>query len=148
MREIKFRVWTGTTMEERVVAGKLGAFYVEGIDPKDTASMSPFNTKYHDTTPIMQYTGITDYDGKEIWEDDIVKVYWANDYQSEDEGEVTANDDQALACIQRVTQREPGQGYACDKDNGEYTPWLGDTDELVVKVIGNIYQNPELLKKK
>ena len=45
-REIKFRVWTGQEMEHRIMVGFLGAFYVQGIDEKDSASMSPFNTKY------------------------------------------------------------------------------------------------------
>ena len=42
--ETKFRVWTGMKMDYDVVVGKLGAFYVAGLDPKDSASMSPANT--------------------------------------------------------------------------------------------------------
>ena len=70
-REIKFRAWNGASMEINVMAGFLGAFYVQGIDPEDSASMSPFNTKL-EGVELMQFTGLHDRNGKEIYEGDIV----------------------------------------------------------------------------
>lgn len=70
-REIKFRAWTGISMEYNVVAGVAGAFYAL-IDPNDSAGLSP-TSKYYSGTPIMQSTGLKDRNGKEIYEGDIFK---------------------------------------------------------------------------
>jgi hypothetical protein len=121
-REIKFRIWTGLQMEYNIMAGFLGAFYVQGIDEKDSASMSPFNTKYEDA-PLMQFIGIKDPSGKEIYEGDIIK---------------SAN----------------GIGIVKIENGHSYYELLKEVDPMLrnngasywENVIGNIYENPDLLK--
>lgn len=78
-RELKFRAWNGMELVYDITVGRFGNFYVNpgdkknGLDPKDSASLTPFNTKYPDSVPIMQYAGLKDKAGKEIYEGDIVK---------------------------------------------------------------------------
>ena len=128
MREIKFRAWTGMEMEYRIVVGKLGSFYVEGLDPKDSACMSPFNTKYGEQTPIMQFTGLHDKNGKEIYEGDIVNYGDYSDgsgpcdYVVEWSAEDAAFKGRAIHELDMVAGLDP---------SGE--------------VIGNIYENPGLI---
>jgi uncharacterized phage protein (TIGR01671 family) len=87
MEEVRFRVWNGQAMVYDVMAGKFGVFYVNpynnGIDENDSASLSPFNTKYPDNIILMQSTGVTDKEGNGIFKDDILsdgkntfRVYW------------------------------------------------------------------------
>lgn len=135
MREMKFRVWTGSAMEYRLVVGALGAFYVEGIDPKDSACLSPFNTKYSDQVPVMQFTGLCDKNGKEIYEGDIVR-----------------NDDKyypinpVIYCAEIINDHDGDwDEWYCGfcLEDVDHTPLSSD-----VEVIGNIYEHPELLKGK
>jgi hypothetical protein len=112
-------------MEYRLVVGKLGAFYVEGIDPNDSACISPFNTKYSEQTPIMQFTGLLDKNGKDIYEGDILAGH--------DDGNVEVRWGQC----EWWCSFSDGNGIGLD----EMCIWFGNCCE----VIGNIYQNGELL---
>jgi hypothetical protein len=121
---IKVRVWTGSQMEYNVMAGFLGSFYVQGIDEKDSASISQFNTKYPEYCPTMLFTQLTDKIGKEIWQGDIIKTPrgdWGVIVYKAPFFEVTVSENESC-----MYTRE----------------WFAD-----VEVIGNIYENPDLLTK-
>ncbi|HMG16750.1 MAG TPA: YopX family protein [Saprospiraceae bacterium] len=123
-REIKFRVWNGSNMELNVMVGFLGAFYVQGIDEKDSASMSPFNTKYFSETPVMQFTGMNDKNENEIYEGDIVRFLSWRD------------------ALQRMEEKKMVVEFA----RGFFIPLVSFGDNCKdYEVIGNIYENPELI---
>lgn len=115
-------------MEYRVVAGALGAFYAEGLDPKDTASISPHNTIYSSFTPVMQFTGLLDKNRVEIYEGDVV-IERMPGSSTEYRGVVEWNKNSAAFMINEGTI---------------YMKALLETTEK--EVLGNIYENPELLK--
>jgi uncharacterized phage protein (TIGR01671 family) len=118
-------------MEHRVVAGTLGAFYAEGIDPKDSACISPFNTKYSDQTPIMQFIGQTDQNGVEIYEGDILMVTVDRCRAFMTEPFIVEFLDGAF---QLINTMDSSEGYF----------WIDVVDNSA-KVIGNIHENSELL---
>ena len=111
-------------MEYRVVAGELGAFYVEGLDPKDSASMIPFNTKYSEQIPVMQYTGLKYKNGMKIYEGDIFQ------------------DEEDMSC----NFVEWDSTYGGWTTNEWFTPMELATEAENMEVIGNIYETPEVLK--
>lgn len=106
MREIKFRAWDGKSM-------------VFHSDLKQIAMSEAVGYYNWGNLEIMQYTGLRDKNGKEIYEGDIVKGLGYD----EDLSEVIL---------------EPSGGF--------YYAWseYGHSAEDI-EVIGNIYENPELL---
>lgn len=127
-RELKFRIWNGLEMVYDITTGKFGTFYVnpekgDGLNPEDTASLTVNTTKYHEGTPLMQFIGLTDKNGQEIYEGDILKS------NSDHLMEVCWNDRFSSFCLQR--------------NNWMFLHYFGEAvDAKDCEVIGNIYQNP------
>ena len=65
-------------MEYNVMTGKFGTFFVNpsdnGSHPTDLASINPNNTKYPEEVALMQYTGVKDTSGHDIYEGDLVNI--------------------------------------------------------------------------
>ena len=111
MREIKFRAWDKTAAE------MIGQFNV-GVGGNSDG-------KYYN---IMQYTGLKDKNGKEIYEGDIC---WAYEI--------------GIGNLNRVIEFNEGSFCLIHANtlSSELRGWKTD----YIEVIGNIYQNPELLKQ-
>lgn len=86
------------------------------------------NTAYPiDDSTICQYTGLTDKNGKRIWENDIVRL-------GEDE-------DLLIKWSERYA------GWCLQQNKWMFEHFFGETvDEGTCEVVGNIFDNPELLK--
>lgn len=153
MREIKFRAWDK-------INGKMlysGSFTLNG-DPMSYAEQMRwffFHTSNEqpadDYSSVMQYTGLKDKNGKEIYEGDIVNVpYGRHKYNANDDSYDTNTLD-IIPC--RIVFQEYG-GFVPKLEIGKKTAQkrigkrkcLWGIQPSDYEVIGNIYEHPELLK--
>ena len=121
MREIKFRAWHKKKNKMYQVYRMCFADYQEGVFyySKPYADGRSINAETGDKDIIiMQFTGLKDKNGKEIFEGDVCREVFQGEYI----GEVTFS---------------PTQGYLV----ANRAIWPHD-----IEVIGNIYSNPELLQ--
>ena len=126
MREIKFRAWSKLLNKmlshedlNKTLKDLTKIEYIAGI-------FLPLNSDVE----VMQYIGLKDSNKNEIYEGDIVKI---EDYFGED---ITG----------RVIYDEATAGYVFHKGNERnYFQMTLDLEDYVHYVIGNIYENKDLL---
>lgn len=132
MRKLKFRVWDKG----------MKRMHVLGTNTHDSMNFLDDQAYYYNlqngcgslpdglgTYDLMQYTGLKDSKGKEIYEGDIVKARWGNNMSYNLE-----------------VKFEDGGYYV---QNGTFSEWLGqyfEIEESIVEVIGNIYEDKYLLE--
>jgi len=147
MGEIKFRVWDKKNRcffrptayldrEENLLITINGEIVLDIIKRYDDITIFPNLARFElvdisNRFILLQYTGLKDTNGQEIYEGDIIE-HWRNNDEKMKEIFVVEN---LQDFLKFVGVREIKYGE--DWNNGkEY-----------VKVLGNIYENPELLKE-
>lgn len=127
MRELKFRAWDKEN-KEMFFAGDLRFYGKEVLATDCWWGENCVSPGVKRSTILMQYTGLKDKNGVEIYESDIVK-YWLPTLKKEHIGVVSWNKDFA--------------GFWLEGKKWSEIDWmkLGK-----IEVIGDIYQHPELLE--
>jgi uncharacterized phage protein (TIGR01671 family) len=139
MREIRFRAWDKELkMIMEVDSLEFSKWNVicsiQGYIEKDKRCISfernSFKNDETDRHILMQFTGLKDKNGKEIYEGDIVRF----NYSDEQNGYSGSQ-------IVKFAEFEAGFYPFCLRSR-----WRANIDDI--EVIGNIYENPELLFNK
>jgi len=120
-RELKFRLWSDSLKVMYSPENQIGNLW--SIPEADNGIL-----KVRDDEVLMQFTGLKDKNGKEIYEGDIIKYdKWI--------GKVKWGNERASFC-------------SVDKDNfgGELAFQIYARDGELPEIIGNIYKNPELIE--
>lgn len=119
MREIKFRA----------KSGKDGEWEYFDFNSESEVRELSYRIQKGWTVGLGQYTGLKDKNGKEIYEGDIVKNAWPHPYFIE-----YSKDWGAYMTVEK---------HGLNDSQAEYD-YLSNRKD--VEIIGNIYENPELLK--
>ena len=139
MRELKFRAWFKE--EKRMYAQKhITGIYLNqdiiGLYVFDEEGRVTDATEYNlSDVELMQYTGLKDKNGKEIYEGDIVSG-WISDIEHD-----------KLLSVGKIMFVDGAFGIFSISNN-----FIGDLSSCTlnksIKIIGNVYENPELFKLK
>lgn len=119
-REIKFRAWN-------TIVHRMQEFTLPYLE-----SLNGNKIQWH-ILEIMQYTGLKDKNGKEIYEGDIYHMKVGN-------YEIIFNN--GCFCVNRIGRNAPVP-INWMPENCE--DCMVDNFASKIEIIGNIYQNPELL---
>lgn len=135
-REIKFRLWS-----------KIGKKFIETDNPdldfviNNNGYLYSIENFYGEIyilpqmdIEVLQFTGLQDRNGKEIYEGDILKYNFPYDGR--------------LKHISPVTYLETQSSFGIKDIYGNEIPLYRITANNYFEVIGNIYENPELLEEK
>ena len=146
MREILFRAYDTYTKTMLHVVDAIKFTKSESINIiRDGAYGVAVNMQYQPHIILMQYTGLKDKNGKEIYEGDIVQFIYRN---VKFIGEIKYGVYTHSKCDEYNCHH---YGYYIDTQWEAYCKNTGfdlykASKDCECEVIGNIYENPELLK--
>ena len=136
-RKLKFRAWDklekpwNEEFKKEMIYNVAGIeFWINSIRIVDEDRHNWIDFK---DVEIMQYTGIKDKNGKEIYEGDIIRLKHHIDKRINVVGKVVFLSEQA--------------SFGIIDDLGQEYPLFRNTTEQI-EIIGNIYENSELLEGK
>ena len=123
-REIKFRVWDG---ERMIPAGKPWSYCY--VDQDGALWRGQQGGIEYQQGEVMQYTGLTDVEATEIYEGDVVEHYdW--------------RDGSRVVSVVKWSDRSAWWSLY---DGEDFTEGLSRAEQP--RVIGNIFEDPELLEE-
>ena len=140
MREIKFRVYVESVLPEE--SGVYEPEFISGFSHTlgiDKVYTKDFKFK-SDTCKftLLQYTGLKDKNGVEIYESDLVAI---DMWQGNEHGYIAED-----GVIKWHQESAAFKWFSLEEDISDGNNyWLSQADKKQREVIGNIYENPKLI---
>jgi len=143
MREIKFRAWSKEF--RKMVDLQAITPLALSIEPELVGARIGVYVPDDDRLQIMQFTGLHDKNGAEIYEGDIVKTHFADEDLV---GSIKYSEKWAKFYFGVINKY--GCGVALDPESVFYWYYAEDDEGTtsIAEIIGNIYENPELTTTK
>lgn len=118
----KFRAWDGNKMIKDFFISQEGKIVI---------NIQYDGLNYYDY-PLMQFIGIKDRHGKEIYEGDIISVFREDSYSSQNKG---------------IIVYEYGRYGFYTNGKISKKAWVNIFDWSINEILGNIFENSDLRKK-
>ena len=148
MREIKFRAWDKkiSKMFSWEVMNRNRIFALDSNLPNKDFLVVPNG----ENIELMQYTGLKDKNGKEIYEGDIVRILytdWGSQHLGTPEQQAMTLEEykKSISRIGYVIYAGDRYYLRFNGKYGEYDDGMYEGTHGEKEIIGNIYENPELL---
>ena len=168
MREIKFRAWD--KKEKTMIlfgsaeTSSTSGFWGDGVDnykiqferEGETNGYNHDDFNESAAVDLMQYTGLKDKNGVEIYEGDIIMEnvhYFVDNFK---DASILGTDKNGKRTYERIEKKpmhiflDAKKGWKLRSDTYNYeSPFWAKDDVFFnkIEVIGNIYENPELITK-
>ena len=134
-REIKFRAWLKE--EKKMVNIETMDFTdksMQHLEKNEIIDVYLLRRVVFEDIELMQYTGLKDKNGKEIYEGDILRYNFPYDGR--------------IKHVSPVTYLETQASFGLKDIYGNEIPLYRITANHCFEIIGNIYENPEFLEEK
>lgn len=144
-RVIKFRVWDKTDKvmiynTDKILININGEVLI-GDDYCGACDQNKYSTEEMPTFELMQFTGLHDKNGKEIYEGDIVRVFEVHENKNVEFISPVYFVDY-MFCVSSSKEQEYDTPLVCIDMTRN---WVNSLVE--VEVIGNIYENSDLINE-
>ena len=132
MNKVDFRVYDKIT--QGIVNVVSINFHTGSLIIESTDDSGMDEIRHLEDVELLQSTGLKDMNNTEIYEGDIVEFKYPYDKRIKTRGKIVRNDDKACFGISMKETTEQYELYRVTAEN-------------YLTVIGNIYENPELLEE-
>jgi len=140
MNTLKLKIWDG---EKMLYGGETSLQNDSGGWPYLRINLHNYFKPHCRDFKVLQWAGIKDSKGKDIYLGDVVKCYFNTRTEVENIGVIEFSEKYGVVGVKVTDARIYVAAQEIPKP---FFNFITNSGELLIEVIGNIYENPEILK--